>query len=79
MFIDARRTKSALRHRQEGNVRFGRLNEFYKTWPSWRRADASRHRFYKHFPPGGGRPRLVTGSINIALLTEGGRVSSQVL
>ena len=48
MFIDARRTKSALRHRQEGNVRFGRLNEFYKTWPSWRRADASRHRFYKH-------------------------------
>ncbi len=46
-------TKSALR--QEGHVRFGRLDEFYKTWPSWRRADASRHRFYKHFPPDGGR------------------------
>ena len=26
---------------------------------------------YKHGPPGGGRARLVTASINIALLTEG--------
>ena len=47
MFIDARRTKSALP--QEGNVRFGRLMSFTK-----------------HCPPGGGRTRLVTGSINIA-------------
>jgi hypothetical protein len=26
---------------------------------------------YQHGPPGGGRARLVTGSINMALLTEG--------
>jgi hypothetical protein len=42
-----------------------------QTWPSCRRAGASRHRFYKHGPPGGGRARLVTASINMALLTEG--------
>jgi hypothetical protein len=30
-------------------------------------------------PPGGGRPRLVSGFINITLLAEGGRVSSRVL
>ena len=27
---------------------------------------ASRHRFYKHRPPGGERARLATGSINMA-------------
>jgi hypothetical protein len=30
----------------------------------------------KHGPPDGGRGRLVTASINMALLTEGGDVSS---
>jgi len=32
---------------------------------------ASRHRFYKHGPPGGGRAPLVTASINMALPPEG--------
>lgn len=36
------------------------------TWPSWRRAEASRDWFYKHGPPGGGQERLVTSFINIA-------------
>jgi hypothetical protein len=45
---------------------------FIQTWPSCRRAGSSRHGFYKHRPPAGGRARLVTASVNIALLPEGG-------
>src|SRR5882724_43628 len=39
----------------------------------------TRDALYKHGPPGGGRARLVTASINMALLAEGGRVSSRLL
>jgi len=34
---------------------------------------------YIHGPPDGGRAHFVTGSINMALLTEGGRISSRAL
>ncbi len=35
----------------------------------------TRDALYKHGPPGGGRARLVTASINMALLTEGEHVT----
>ena len=43
-----------------------------RTWASWRRAGAARHRLYKHGLPDGGGARLVIGSIDMALLAEGG-------
>ncbi len=78
MFIDRRRNQGrppAGGPCQSANTR----DAFIQTWPSWRRARASRHGFYKHDPPGGGPAHPVTASINMALLAEGGRVSSRLL
>jgi len=76
MFIDARRNQDrppsggpCYRRKAEPrppSVRVGRAIVYR------RKADQGRQ-------PGGGRARHVAGSINIALLAEGGRVTSRVL
>ncbi len=45
--------------------------------PSGRQCKSGKVRpVIRHGPPDGGRAHFVTGSINMALLTEGGRISS---
>jgi len=90
MFIDARRNQG--RPPSGGSCQSGKLDLLYIHGPpdggrAFRHGlykhgppdggRAFRHGLYKHGPPDGGRAHFVTGSINMALLTEGGRISSR--